>query len=70
MINKICVDIERQNIKANMKEKLSLMWCCSLKGKEEHIEISVRDEERGVMSWKVRLWGLKGIRKKGLEIGI
>jgi hypothetical protein len=55
-IRKRCVDIGRQNMEATMRKRSSLILYNSLKRnweKEEYIELSTGEAERGIIWWEI-----------------
>jgi hypothetical protein len=60
-----CMDIERQNMEASMKEKGSLVFYNELKNsleKKLYIEVCTQEARRGIGWWKMVIWRLKGVR--------
>jgi hypothetical protein len=65
-VSKRCMDIERQNMKASMKEKRSLVFYNELKNnweKKFYIEVCTQESRRGIGWWKMGIWKLKGVRR-------
>jgi hypothetical protein len=65
-VSKRCMDIERQNMEASMKEKRSLVFCNELKSsweKKLYIEVCTQEARRGIGWWKMGMWRLKGVRR-------
>jgi hypothetical protein len=61
------MDIERQNMDVNLREKISLILHNELKNKwekERYVVVCMRETRRGRVGvgwWKMRIWKLKGI---------
>jgi hypothetical protein len=56
-VSKRCVDIKRQKMKANMRDKTSLVLCNKLKtGKKKVRRCLHIGERRGIGSWKMDTW--------------
>jgi hypothetical protein len=71
-VSKRCMDIERQNMEASMKEKRSLVFYNELKNnweKKFYIEVCTQEARRGIGQWKLDIWKLKGVRRN-IEQGI
>jgi hypothetical protein len=59
------MDIERQNMEASMKEKISLVFYDELKSSWEnklYIEVCTQEARRGIGWWKMGTWRLRGVR--------
>jgi hypothetical protein len=66
-IRKRCVDIERQNIEATMRERSVLTLCNSLMNnweKEKYIELCTGEVRRRIIWWKIGVWRLKGSQQR------
>jgi hypothetical protein len=64
-VSKSCMDIETQNMEANMKGKRSLVFYNELKNnweKKLDIEVCSQEARRGIGWWKMGIWKLKGVR--------
>jgi hypothetical protein len=64
-VSKTCMDIERQNMEASMKEKRLLVFYNELKNnweKKLYIEVGSQESRRGIGCWKMGIWKLKGVR--------
>jgi CRISPR/Cas system CSM-associated protein Csm2 small subunit len=64
-VSKRCIDIERQNMEASMKEKRLLVFCDELKNNWErklYIEVCSQEARRGTGWWKMGIRKLKGVR--------
>jgi hypothetical protein len=71
-VSKRCMDIERQNTEASMREKRSLVFCNELKNnweKKLYIEVWSQEARRGIGWLKMGIWKLKGVRGN-IEQGI
>jgi CRISPR/Cas system CSM-associated protein Csm2 small subunit len=58
-VRKMCMDIERQNMEASMKEKRSLVFYNELKNNWErklYTQVCTQEARRGIGWWKIRIW--------------
>jgi hypothetical protein len=62
---KVCMDIERHNMEASLREKRSLEFNNELKSSWEnelYIEVCTQEARRGIGWWKIGIRRLKGVR--------
>jgi hypothetical protein len=63
--SKRCMDTERQNMEASMREKRSLVFYNELKSSWEknlYVMVCTQEARRGTGWWKMDFWRLKGVR--------
>jgi hypothetical protein len=64
-VSKRCMDFERQNMEASMRENRSLVFYNELKSsweKKLYIEVCTQEARGGIEWWKMCIWRLKGVR--------
>jgi hypothetical protein len=65
VVNKRCIDTERQKVEANMRENISLALYNELKSsweREKYIDICTFEGRKGIEWREMGIWRLKGMR--------